>query len=102
MTIVPIPAGKSSYGSLLNTNFVTGVNLRKNAGQYNAIMAGLNMAIGEVVVIMDDDLQHDPSDIVPLYNQVKCGFDVVYARFETNSRLSGRLSAVGSTIGLPY
>jgi len=63
-------------------NFITGVNLRRNSGQDNAIMAGLNVAIGEVVVIMDDDLQHDPSDIVPLYNQIKCGFDVAYARFE--------------------
>jgi polyisoprenyl-phosphate glycosyltransferase len=63
-------------------NFVTGVNLRKNAGQDNAIMAGLNVAIGEVVVIMDDDLQHDPSDIVALHKQIECGFDVAYARFE--------------------
>jgi len=63
-------------------SFVTGVNLRKNAGQDNAIMAGLNVATGEVVVIMDDDLQHDPSDIVALHKQIGCGFDVVYARFE--------------------
>ena len=63
-------------------NFIIGVNLRKNAGQDNAIMAGLNVATGEVVVIMDDDLQHDPSDIPALYKQIKCGFDVVYARFE--------------------
>jgi polyisoprenyl-phosphate glycosyltransferase len=63
-------------------NFVTGVNLRKNAGQDNAIMAGLNAASGEVVVIMDDDLQHDPADINALHKQIECGFDVVYARFE--------------------
>jgi glycosyltransferase involved in cell wall biosynthesis len=63
-------------------NFVTGVSLRKNAGQDNAIMAGLNLTTGKVVVIMDDDLQHDPSDIVALYKQIECGFDVAYARFE--------------------
>ena len=63
-------------------NFVTGINLRKNAGQDNAIMAGLNIASGEVVVIMDDDLQHDPSDIVSLHRQIERGFDVAYARFE--------------------
>jgi polyisoprenyl-phosphate glycosyltransferase len=61
--------------------FVTGVNLRKNAGQDNAIMAGLTVSTGEVVVIMDDDLQHDPSDIMALHKQIECGFDVVYARF---------------------
>ena len=60
---------------------LTGVNLRRNSGQDNAIMAGLQVATGEVVVIMDDDLQHDPSDIVALYEQIKCGFDVVYAHF---------------------
>ena len=63
-------------------HFITGVNLRKNAGQDNAIMAGLNVATGEVVIIMDDDLQHDPSDIPALDRQIKYGFDVVYARFE--------------------
>ena len=62
-------------------NFVTGLNLRKNAGQDNAIMAGLNSAMGDVIVIMDDDLQHDPSDILALHNQIESGFDVVYARF---------------------
>lgn len=63
-------------------NFIIGVNLRKNAGQDNAIMAGLNVATGEVIVIMDDDLQHDPSDIVVLCERIQCGFDVVYACFE--------------------
>src|SRR5215813_13232448 len=62
-------------------DFVTGVNLRRNVGQDNAIMAGLNVAAGEVVVIMDDDLQHDPGDIRRLYDRLQDGFDVVYAHF---------------------
>src|SRR5216683_8113240 len=62
--------------------FITGVNLRKNAGQDNAIMAGLNVASGEVIVIMDDDLQHEPSDIAALHEAIQDGFDVVYANFE--------------------
>ena len=61
---------------------ITGVNLRKNAGQDNAIMAGLNLAKGQVIVIMDDDLQHDPSDIGVLHGQIERGYDVVYAHFE--------------------
>src|SRR5690348_16656786 len=52
-------------------DFITGVNLRKNAGQDNAIMAGLNLAKGQVIVIMDDDLQHDPSDITVLHRQIE-------------------------------
>ncbi len=63
-------------------NFVTGVNLRRNVGQDNAIMAGLNVASGEVIVIMDDDLQHEPSDIAALHEAIQDGFDVVYANFE--------------------
>ena len=62
---------------------VVGVNLRKNAGQDNAIMAGLAQASGNAVVIMDDDLQHNPDDVVTLVQKVDEGYDVCYARFET-------------------
>ncbi len=64
-----------------NKNIV-GVNLRKNFGQDNAIMAGLNYVSGKYVVIMDDDLQHDPKDIIKLYEAVKSGHDVCYANFK--------------------
>jgi undecaprenyl-phosphate 4-deoxy-4-formamido-L-arabinose transferase len=62
--------------------FVVGVNLRRNVGQDNAIMAGLRVATGDVIVIMDDDLQHDPADIAALYEQIQDGRDVAYARFD--------------------
>ncbi len=62
--------------------FVLGVNLRRNVGQDNAIMAGLRVATGHVIVIMDDDLQHDPADIAALCEQIQNGRDVAYARFE--------------------
>src|SRR5215472_11401982 len=61
---------------------VVGVNLRRNVGQDNAIMAGLGVASGDVIVIMDDDLQHDPDDIPLLYDEIQKGNDVVFARFE--------------------
>lgn len=63
-------------------DFVTGVNLRANVGQDNAIMAGLHHCRGEVVVIMDDDLQHNPADVPRLVEEIHKGRDVVYARFE--------------------
>lgn len=62
--------------------FVVGVNLRKNVGQDNAIMAGLHQATGEAVVIMDDDLQHDPADIPRLMTALGTSADVVYATFD--------------------
>lgn len=61
---------------------VKGISLRKNFGQDNAILAGLRMTKGDYVVIMDDDLQHAPSDILRLYETCRQGHDVCYARFK--------------------
>lgn len=60
---------------------IRGIHLRKNAGQDRAIMAGLNFARGDYVVIMDDDLQHDPEDIPRLYRKIIEGYDVCYANY---------------------
>lgn len=65
---------------------VIGINLRKNGGQDSAILAGLNYAQGNYVVIMDDDLQHSPYDIAKLYEEAKKGFDVVYADFDSKKQ----------------
>jgi len=63
-------------------DFVVGVDLRTNVGQHNAIMAGLHQVRGKIVIIMDDDLQHDPADIPRLCDAVEeGGHDVVYANF---------------------
>lgn len=60
---------------------IKGVSLKKNSGQDNAIMAGLANVTGEYVVIMDDDLQHAPEDILKLYEKCKQGHDVCYSYF---------------------
>jgi polyisoprenyl-phosphate glycosyltransferase len=60
---------------------VKGISLKKNEGQDNAIMAGLSKARGAYVVVMDDDLQHSPSDIPKLLHQCQAGFDVCYGLF---------------------
>jgi len=60
---------------------VRGVNLRCNSGQDNAIMAGLKFVRGRFVIIMDDDLQHDPRDADRLLRELEAGHDVCYARF---------------------
>ena len=67
--------------SYLNKNIVS-INLAKNFGQDCAIMAGLNQTKGDYIVIMDDDLQHSPSDIIPLIKKVKeTRNDVCYGRY---------------------
>lgn len=61
--------------------FLVAVDLRRNRGQDNALMAGLRLSRGEVVVIMDDDLQHDPRDVPRLVARVREGWDVCFADF---------------------
>lgn len=60
---------------------VIGINLSKNFGQHNAIMAGLNHVSGEVIVCLDDDGQTDPAEVPKLLKALHEGYDVVYARY---------------------
>ena len=83
---------------------VTGINLRMNAGQDNALLCGLRLARGLFVAVMDDDLQHSPYDISALYEACKArDWDVCYARFpvireawwkKAGSWLNGKLAEV--------
>jgi glycosyltransferase involved in cell wall biosynthesis len=65
----------------LNENIIA-INLRKNFGQDNALMAGIEYACGNYIVIIDDDLQHSPGDILKLYKKCNDGYDVCYAHFQ--------------------
>jgi undecaprenyl-phosphate 4-deoxy-4-formamido-L-arabinose transferase len=59
------------------------IALRKNAGQHNCILTGLRYASGKYLVMMDDDLQHDPADIPKIVARLKEGFDVCYTSFRS-------------------
>jgi dolichol-phosphate mannosyltransferase len=61
---------------------VKSVRLSKNFGQHPAIMAGLSLAKGEWIVVMDCDLQDQPKEIEKLFNKAQAGFDIVLARRE--------------------
>lgn len=54
------------------------IDLFKNSGQHNALLTGINESTGDVVVTMDDDLQHQPKDIKKLVAKVVNGADLVY------------------------
>ncbi|MYM68836.1 glycosyltransferase [Pseudoduganella sp. FT55W] len=71
--------------------WVRGILLRMNAGQHNALMAGFAEARGQVVMTMDDDLQHSPSDIPTLLAELATGRDVVYARFKNRQHASWKV-----------
>ena len=80
-----------------SNNRVIGINLRKNYGQDNAIMAGFSRVSGDYVVIMDDDLQHDPGDINKLVLELEKGdFDVCFANFKTRKHRKWKILEVGS------
>jgi glycosyltransferase involved in cell wall biosynthesis len=53
------------------------VFLRRNFGQTAAIAAGIDQASGEVMVLMDADLQNDPADIPMLLDCIHQGYDLV-------------------------
>ena len=58
---------------------VRAVELRRNYGQHNALLAGISRARYEVVVTMDDDLQHRPDQIHALLGPLARGeVDLVY------------------------
>ena len=70
----------------LKDESIIGINLRKNSGQDNAIFAGIQYSKGRYVVIMDDDLQHSPADILRLYEEIKKGYDLCYANFHNKKQ----------------
>lgn len=61
--------------------FVQGVNLLRNFGQHNALMAGLHYANGDYVLGMDDDMQTHPSQIYKLVDKITEGYDLVYGHY---------------------
>jgi undecaprenyl-phosphate 4-deoxy-4-formamido-L-arabinose transferase len=58
--------------------WVRGIRLMRNYGQHNATLCGVRDAEYEVIVTMDQDLQHPPEEIPVLLKKLEEGFDVVY------------------------
>jgi glycosyltransferase involved in cell wall biosynthesis len=57
---------------------IKGIKFRRNYGKSAALNRGFSLALGEVVITMDADLQDSPEEIPDLYNLIKKdGFDVV-------------------------
>ncbi|EDZ62241.1 glycosyl transferase, family 2 [Sulfurimonas gotlandica GD1] len=63
-------------------DFVKFIALRKNFGEHNAVLCGLNYITGDYCVIIDDDFQNPPSEIIALIEESKKGYDVVYSKYE--------------------
>ncbi|MGH9441764.1 MAG: glycosyltransferase family 2 protein [Thermoanaerobaculia bacterium] len=69
--------GAAALEELIRTEpAVVLVQLRRNYGQTTAIGAGFDVATGEIIVVMDADLQNDPRDIPKLIARIDEGFEV--------------------------
>jgi len=53
------------------------INFKKNFGQSAAFNAGIHHASGDVLILMDSDLENDPQDIPALLAKIEEGYDVV-------------------------
>lgn len=68
-------AAQEEYSSI-----VTYVELSKNYGEHCAVMAGLNQSTGDYMVIMDDDFQNPPQEVLKLVEVAHMNkYDVVYS-----------------------
>lgn len=76
--------------------WVRGIDLMRNYGQHNALLCGIRAARHEVIVTMDDDLQHPPAEIARLLDALDAGADVVYGT--PHEQQHGLLRDVASTI----
>ena len=60
-----------------NLDTVKAVVLRRNFGQTAALAAGIDQSKGDVVILLDADLQNDPADIPLMLSKINEGYDVV-------------------------
>jgi len=75
-------SGDNSWGEILRLasqhDAIRGINLMRNFGQHNALLCGIRAAKNEVIITIDDDLQHPPEEIPNFLNKLAEGYDVVY------------------------
>ncbi|MFQ5422349.1 MAG: glycosyltransferase [Phycisphaerae bacterium] len=57
---------------------VVGIDLTRNYGQHSALLCGVRAARYDVIVTIDDDLQHPPEEIPKLLARLEDDVDVVY------------------------
>ena len=67
---------------------IVGVNLARNYGHQLAVTAGLRLARGERVLIIDADLQDPPELLAALSARMDEGYDVVYAQRRSRAKES--------------
>src|SRR5688572_1549862 len=87
---------------------VRGIRMMRNYGQHNATLCGVRAARYEIVVTIDQDLQHPPAEIPHLLAKLEEGYDVVYGAprklpqsLWRNAMTAGIKWILAKVIGLP-
>ncbi|MCP3982762.1 MAG: glycosyltransferase family 2 protein [bacterium] len=84
-----------------NPERVVGVQLMRNFGQHNALMAGMRRARGAVLVTLDDDLQHPPEEVPKLVRALEeGGLDLVYGTYEQRQHRGWRNAGSSLVTGI--
>ncbi len=80
-----------AMADLASEERIISIQLMRNFGQHNAIMCGFRHATGDVVITMDDDLQHAPESIPTLVDHLlSTNADLVYGVYDAKKHASGR------------
>ncbi len=74
------------------------VDLSRNYGHHRAIIAGLEHAAGDIVFLIDCDLEEEPELLVPLYEALKAGNDVDVALGVQSSRKGYLIERIGGAL----
>lgn len=61
---------------------IRGCRHARNMGQHQALLTGMQLATGRVVITMDDDLQHPPEAIPAMMDALASGFDLAIASYD--------------------
>ena len=68
-----------------------GIQLMRNFGQHNAIMCGFKYCSGDVIITMDDDLQHPPECLPELISGLRLqNADLIYGNYDSKKHAVGR------------
>lgn len=73
--------------------FIRGVRLSRNFGQQIAVSAGIALALGKYVVVMDCDFENPPSAIPAILSELETGKDLVYVVAEKRNKLMHQLTS---------
>jgi len=79
------------------------INFRRNSGQTAAISAGMDFSQGDIIILMDADLQNDPADIPRFIEAINQGFDFVSGwRKNRKDSFSKRITSKVGNFIIPF